>query len=83
VAFSSALLMAGTASAVNIGHAISEKRDPYPTAIAGGIVIIALSFVSEWQSDLAVAFAACFLVGTFLLRGEKFFTWLAALVAAK
>ena len=76
-----------TASAVAVGintvAQVSDKKDPFPTIMAGGLLTTALVLINEWEPGLASGLAMIFLVATLLTRGAPFFNFMSALVTPK
>lgn len=77
MSFSAVILMAGGAATINVIGTISQGRDPFPVAMAGGVFVTTLAFIDEASSELADALAGLYLLSTILFRGVWFFTWLA------
>ena len=61
-------------TAMNATKDISRKHDPIPTLLAGSMLAFGVSMISGFvDPGLGTAFAALFLVGSFLFSGVVLF----------
>lgn len=66
----SALVVAGTATAINVAYAVGQKKDPFPRALAGiTLAVLCVAIDSGTNTKLGTYFALLFLLASFLYSG--------------
>jgi hypothetical protein len=65
-----ALTLGIAGTGINVIHAVSKGKDPFPVAMAG--TILTVLFVALESSGIGTAAAAVYLLGAFLINGTEF-----------
>ena len=75
------MVLAGVS--MNVVKDIGTKHDPFPTALAGGMLAFITGALASWNVGLGTAFAALFLFGSFLTSGVYIFNAASAAISSK